>query len=127
MWVESVEQVGDELVGLSVERLDDDARERTAATIAWVTLETVRGGAIDTSTPWQELMHDVMRQHVSFAVPDERAANLDAERWSEAIDCALRQFMRQNELASSVNRHIDAMLQTHRSGHPDSRSVREVS
>jgi len=120
MWVESVEQVGDELVGLCVERLNDDARERTAATIAWVTLEAVRCGAADTSAPWQELMHDVMRRHVSFSVSDERAANLDAEWWSQAIDRALRQFLRQNELASRVNRHIDTMLRVCRSNHQES-------
>ena len=33
MWFESVFQVGDEPVGLSVQRLDDDERDRTAATL----------------------------------------------------------------------------------------------
>jgi hypothetical protein len=41
MWFESALQVGDEPVGLSVQRLDDE-RDSTAATPAWLALEIFR-------------------------------------------------------------------------------------
>jgi len=45
MWVESQVHVGNDSIGLRIERLDADACERTAAVLAWLTLEAMRSGA----------------------------------------------------------------------------------
>jgi|SoiMetStandDraft_2_1073263.scaffolds.fasta_scaffold566201_1 hypothetical protein len=45
MWVESQVHVGNDSIGLRIERLDADACERTAAVFAWLTLEAMRSGA----------------------------------------------------------------------------------
>lgn len=100
-----MEHVGDHAIGLSVQRLDDDERERTAAVLAWLTLDVIRSGISD-STAWNEGVNEILRRHVTLSVPDERLKRPDSPWWNELISRALREFVRQNDLAPSINRHL---------------------
>jgi hypothetical protein len=109
MWVQSVLHVGDLTVGLRVHRLDDEERERTAAVFAWLTLQLV-GSDMDRGSPeWNDFAHDVLRDHVTFTVPEDRVENLGPAWWNETLGRALVQFVRRNDLAASINRHLEAM------------------
>jgi len=107
MWVESLEHVGDQAVGLCVQRLDEDERERTAALLAWVTLDAIRGGG-DESMAWTECVNEILRQHVALSVPDERLERPESPWWNELISRALQEFVRQNDLAPAIGRHLHA-------------------
>jgi len=101
--------VGDLAVGLCIHRLEDEERERTAAVFAWLTLQVFGGGADSGHAAWNDFAHDVLRDHVTFTVPEERVAGLGPAWWNETLGRALLQFVRQNELAPSINRHLEAM------------------
>ena len=62
-------QIGDQDVQLCVERLEDEVRGRTAAVLAWLTLETVREDGAAGAVAWHECVAELLRQHVSFVVP----------------------------------------------------------
>ena len=109
MWIESSVQVGDRPVVLCVECLDDEERERTAAQLAWLTIEAFGCGAEGATVAWHEFVAGILRQHVTFSIPEEQLAGLGHEWWNEAMGRALLQFVRQNGLALSVNRHIDTL------------------
>lgn len=110
MWVEAQFHVGNDSVSLKIERLEADACERTAAVLAWLTLEATRSGAESECRPWREFVNDLLGQHVAFTVPDERLADPDTNWWSEVVGRALTQFVRENDLAVCINRHLQ-MLQ----------------
>jgi len=115
MWVESQFHVGRCAIGVRVHRLDADECERTAAMLAWLTLEAMRADADSGSSPWHEFVNGLLCQHVAFVVPDERLAEATPEWWSEVVGRALTQFVRDNDLAGSINRHLQ-MLQDAASG-----------
>jgi hypothetical protein len=106
MWVESRVHVGNDSIRVQVQHLDNDERERTAATLAWLTLEAMRSGADSECGPWHELVNGLLGQHVAFEVPDDRLAEATTEWWSEVVGRALTQFVRENDLAASINRHV---------------------
>jgi hypothetical protein len=106
MWVESVVHVGDQSVSLAVERLDAQERERTAAILAWLTLDAIRSIGGNGITAWHEFVSDVLREHVTFAVADKCLQDLGSTWWSEVVSRALLQFVHQNDLAPSINRHL---------------------
>lgn len=108
MWVESQLHVGEDSIGVSVQRLDPDECERTAATLAWLTLETMRSGSDLASGPWQAFVNGLLSQHVAFVVP-EGLADADSAWWTEAVGRALSQFVRENDLAATINRHLQLM------------------
>lgn len=118
MWVESSLQIGDRDIQLRVERLEDDVRDRTAAVLAWLTLETVR--AADGSAgvaAWHECVAELLRQHVSFVVPGATdSEDLGSAWWNEAVGRAFLQFVRDNELAPAINRHLEGMRTVEMSG-----------
>ena len=66
MWVESQFHIGNDSIGVCVHRLDPDECERTAAMLAWLTLEAMRSGAESESGPWHEFVNGVLGQHVAF-------------------------------------------------------------
>lgn len=110
MWIESQFHVGTDSIGVRVHRLDADECERTAAMLAWLTLEARHSGAELESGPWHKFVTGLLGQHVAFVVPDERLAEATPEWWSEVVGRALTQFVRDNDLAGSINRHLQ-MLQ----------------
>jgi len=102
-------QVGDHQLGLSVERLDHDQRERTAAVLAWLTLDAITMVNGDAgSTAWHEFVNDVLQYHVTFSMPDTQPTAVGAAWWSEAVSRALTQFIRENDLGARINRHMEA-------------------
>lgn len=108
MWVQASLQVGNQWVDLSVECLTDDERERTAALLAWSTLEAWRnigGGTV----AWQQLINELLSRHVQFTIAGAEPEQLGPAWWTEALGCALSQFVRQNDLARHVNRHLEAI------------------
>jgi hypothetical protein len=112
MWVASSVQVGDQAVGLNVERLDKEEREHAAATLALLTLEAMTSGE-EAQAVWHEQVEKILRQHVTFEIEGE-PGRLNAMWWFEALGYALIQFVRQNDLAPSINRHIDVMQRVDR-------------
>ncbi len=116
MWVDTVLQVGDEQVGLSIERLDQDDQERTAVALAWLTLEACRAGIANESVAWHDLVGDLLRDHVAFTVPETRLESLDPAWWNEAMGRALVQFVRQNDLGPRINRHLATLQDLDSSG-----------
>ncbi len=107
MWVESFVAVGDQSVALSVERLDAESRNRTAATLAWLTLDAMGHGG--SSDAWDQFVSDLLHKHVAFSVRPDRLEQLGLEWWHEAVGRALQQFVRSNELAASINHHLEAI------------------
>jgi hypothetical protein len=110
MWVESSMQIGDQDIQLCIERLEDDARDRTAAVLAWLTLEAVRANGGVGAAAWHECVAELLRQHVSFVVPGASEPNdLGPAWWSEAVGRAFVQFVRDNEMAPAINRHLEVL------------------
>jgi hypothetical protein len=110
MWVESSMQIGDQDVQLCIERLEDDVRDRTAAVLAWLTLETVRADDGVGAAAWHECAAELLRQHVSFVVPSAAEPNdLGPAWWNEAVGRAFCQFVRHNEMAPAINRHLEML------------------
>jgi hypothetical protein len=110
MWIESRVQVGDRSVGLQIERLDAEPREQAAVVLAWLTLQTLAERSSDAPPSWHQYAADILRDHVSFVINDEpHPERLEPSWWSEALGCALVEFVRHNELAPSINRHLQAM------------------
>ena len=72
MWVESQFHVGRCAIGVRVHRLDADECERTAALLAWLTLEASAPARNPAFGPWHEFVSGLLSQHVAFVVPDER-------------------------------------------------------
>jgi len=110
MWIESSVTVGDRPVGLNIERLDDDGREKTAAVLAWLTLEVLTGATPHAMSMWHDYAAEILRQHVSFVIADQAdPEHLGSAWWSEAVGYALVEFVRHNELARSITRHLETM------------------
>jgi len=110
MWIESAVQVGDLPVCVSVERLDDQRREQTAAVLAWLTLEALTDAQGNSTRAWHEHVAEIVRDHVAFVIDDgTRPDDLGTSWWTEAIGVAFIQFVRHNELAESINRHVEVM------------------
>jgi hypothetical protein len=110
MGVESSLQVGDQDVQLCVERLEDNVRDRTAAVLAWLTLETVSENGTTGAVAWHECVAELLRQYVNFVVPAAPSPEaLGPAWWDEAVGRAFLQFVRYNELAPAINRHLQEM------------------
>jgi hypothetical protein len=120
MWVESVEQVGDEAIALSVECLADEARERTAARIAWVTLHALRSETIEDLSAWHAQMEGVVGQHVSFSIAEDRLENATSAWRREAMGRAIVRFVHTNRLVPTINRHLEALAGADRIDQPES-------
>jgi hypothetical protein len=108
-WIESSVTVDNVPVGLSVHLLSDEDKDRTAAVFAWLTLDAVRIGTPAATEAWHAFLGEVMREHVAFTVSDVSVDELAPSWWGEAIQRALRQFLRQNDLAPSINYHIERL------------------
>lgn len=109
-WIESAIEVGDRAVGLCVERLEPAAKDRAAAVLAWLTMETLTSPDDGGAAAWHEFVGEMLRQHVMFSVADEtEPQRLDVEWWTEVMGRAFIQFVRQNELGPRVHRHMEAL------------------
>lgn len=114
-------QIGDLDVQLCIERLQDDVRDRTAAVLAWLTLEAVRAQGDVGAAAWHECVAELLRQHVSFVVPGASAPNdLGSVWWNEAVGRAFVQFVRDNEMAPAINRHLEMLTGLGASERPES-------
>ena len=109
MWVESSLQIGDRPVGLQIELLDEDSKERVAAVLAWLTLEAVRNQSSADGIAWHEYVGEVMERHVAFFVQGQDADAFDVMWWNEAVGYAFLEFVGQNALAGRVNRHLTTL------------------
>jgi hypothetical protein len=110
MWVDSTVRVGDRAIGLHVERLDDHDREQTAAALAWLTLEACSSVRADAMSAWNNQAAEILRAHVWFVIGDDQhPEQLESAWWEQAFGRAFVEFVRQNELAASINRHLDTL------------------
>lgn len=108
MWIGSSIQVGECPVRLSVEKLDERACDRTAAVLAWLTLEQLMSE--QAALAWNGFVADVVRDHVLLWIPGEQDCDqLGPEWWNEAMGLAFLQFVRDNELSPRVNRHLETL------------------
>lgn len=116
-------------VGLSVERLDPQERERTAAELASLTLNAISSCGPNEAIAWREFVHNVL-EYISFAATDEHLESLwnrcrcrrrreGAMWWSVTISCALLRFVH-NQLAPSINRHLQILKELGASKRPKS-------
>lgn len=93
---------------LSVERLDDARRDRTAAILAWLTLEQLVSA--QGSAAWHDFVAETLRQHVMLWIPDlQDRDELGPEWWNEVMGLAFLQFVRDNELSPSINQHLERL------------------
>jgi hypothetical protein len=120
MWVDAVVQIGAEAIALSVERLDDDARERTAISIAWLTVQALKSPTVEELAAWHAMMEAIVRQHVLFSVSDDRIENPNPAWWREAIGRAIVRFVKMNDLGPTINRHLQALAEIDRAEQPAS-------
>lgn len=104
MWSELVIHVADERVRLSVEHLDDEALERTAATVAWMALQTIDALEQVNHRLHQELYRQ-LSDHIAFDIPEDRLAGLDPRWWGSAIERACMEFLRANDLGPRIRHH----------------------
>ena len=110
VWTESSMQVGEYPVQLCIERLDDSAKERAAAVLAWLTLEALTGEHGRGDAAWHEFVAAMLRDHVTFSIAnDSLALELGQDWWNEAIGRAFVQFIRDNELSPRINHHVDTL------------------
>src|SRR5262245_54517261 len=109
MWVESAVLVSEHPVGLNVERLDGERHERAAALLAWFTLASLSNDGPDAMSAWHDYIAEIVREHVSFVIAEPYPEELDSSWWTEALGCAFIEFIRHNELAPSINRHLETL------------------
>jgi hypothetical protein len=110
MWIESTVRVCDRPVGLRIERLDDHGREQVAAALAWLTMEAFSSLGADAMSAWNTYAAEILRDHVWFVIgDDEHPQGLESEWWNQAFGRAFVEFVRQNELSVTINRHLDAL------------------
>src|SRR5262245_58957728 len=100
-------EVGGEPVGLSLHLLDADESERTAAAIAWFTLQAISGEPPQES--WRQFVQEVILEHVEFTISEEKLAALGQAWWSEAAGRAAAEFIQLNELGPSLRRHLRSL------------------
>lgn len=90
--------------------LDEVERDRTAATLAWLTFEAITNQHGPEDLAWHDFVANVLREHVRLGTSDGWGGeDPGAEWWSEAAGLAFMQFVRHNELAPSVCQHLAAM------------------
>jgi hypothetical protein len=108
MWIESTVRVCDRPVGLRIERLDDQGREQTAAALAWLTMEAFSSLRADAMSAWNTYTAELLRDHVWFVIGDDQhPEQLESKWWDQAFARAFIEFVRHNDLAASVKRHLD--------------------
>src|ERR1700760_3937287 len=83
MWIDISIVVGNQPIGLSVRRLDADACDRAAASLAWFSYLAMTGDTSTEPATWQTFMQEVIFEHVKFTVPGE-TDELTATWWDEA-------------------------------------------
>src|SRR5262245_58005063 len=102
MWIDSVVQIGQESIGVRVKRLDVDSRAKAAISIAWLATGH-QGGQLDLDALiWDESVEEMLRQHVSLTVTEDRLVDGDSQWWSEVVSRALVQLVRANELVPDI-------------------------
>lgn len=116
MWIDCTLHVDNERVSLSVERLDPEARERTAATFAWMALQSV-GAFGEAADGIQDALCRYLGPHVAFRIPEDRLAALGPKWWGQAIERAYVEFVRANDLKPRMRHHAQLLQQ--REGAPD--------
>ena len=110
MWVASIVHVGEHEIQLCVEQLHDSDLERTAAVMAWLSLETLRRGTPVEVSAWNDMVADTVGHHVTFTVAEDMVpSELGGPWWQEAVSKAFIQFIRHNELAPRINRHLESL------------------
>lgn len=110
MWIELTLMIGKQRVGLSVERLGDEALERAAATLAWMTLES-EDAVDDRDRTIRQALYGKLSDHIAFHVPEDRMASLGAKWWGQALERALVEFVRANDLGPRVRHHWQLIRQ----------------
>ena len=110
MWVESIVHVGDHQIQLCVEQLQAPELERTAAVMAWLSLETLLRGTPTELAAWYDMVAETVGHHVTFVMAEDLVpSELGGRWWDEAVATAFIQFIRDNELAPRINRHLETL------------------
>jgi hypothetical protein len=108
MWIDTSIMVGDQPVGLAVQRLESSERDRAAASLAWFSHLAITGDSSTESAEWQTFMQSVIFEHVRFAVQGN-TDELTASWWDEACRQAIVAFVEANELSPALKRHLRAI------------------
>jgi hypothetical protein len=115
MWIDTSIVVGDQPVGLSVQRLDPDTRDRAAAILAWFSHLAMTSDTRTDPEAWQSFMQTVVFEHVKFTVPDKTDEQLDelsAAWWDDAGRQAIMAFIQANGLSPALKLHLQTIEQS---------------
>src|SRR5262245_60298855 len=107
MWTDVTLRIDDQSAQLSVECLEHDARERSAATLAWMLVQSTSPERQHPEI--RDALHRHLSEHITWQVPDERLSSLGPTWWGKALQQALIQFVRMNALAPAIQYHIHRM------------------
>jgi hypothetical protein len=102
-WIESSFEVDGHHFGVSVKRLDDHERERTAAEIAWFAHGLVSPEVDPEAIGWTTLLQQILSECVAITA-DEGALDRLESLWDHVIGRALEAFVQGNELDPALRR-----------------------
>ena len=103
---ETVVQVGELMVTLSVCVLTPDEREPVAASVAWLAAASAVPAATLNTDGWHALIERVLSPYVAFTVDHECPERLGGAWWDEAIRAATVWFIRANALEDLVRLYL---------------------
>lgn len=111
-WMDRTVVIAGTSVRVSVRRLERDAREGAAATIAWFSNLLLTTGATGEHDDWRRFLQSVMDQVRFTTMVDVDAEALSDSWWQEASSQGLAVYMDLNELTPLWRRHLDLVSRT---------------
>jgi hypothetical protein len=105
MWIEASFDVDGHHFGVSVKRLDDRERERTAAEMAWFAHGLLTPEVDLKAIGWTPFLQQVLSEYVAITVDEDKMDRLES-MWDQVICLALRAFVDVNELDPALRRYL---------------------
>ena len=91
-------------IGISVKQIDEPEAERLAAVFAWF---ATTAHACSDVNEWPETLQHIFSDYIALTMDEQVAEELSANAFStEVCAAALREFIRINNLSSSIERHL---------------------
>jgi hypothetical protein len=104
-WIESSFDVDGHRFGVSVRRLDDRERQRTAAEIAWFAHGLVSPEVDLEAIGWTMLLQQILSECVAITADEDALDRLES-LWNQVICRALDAFVQVNELDPVLRRYL---------------------
>lgn len=97
-----VSEIDGRFVEMQVDILDQPARERLAASIAWLAEQEGEAGL----SAWEAFATDIVGAHVDFTIDERDLDAVDGIWWGQAIFSAATALMDVNGLAPEIRRSL---------------------